>query len=874
MAESEKRGLLEVGGKFGDYEVLKLLGSGGMGEVYLLRTPVDGEFYAAKIMFPPKEAEAHEWRTRFANEAAVAMKVQHKNLIRVYDIGEDPETKLCYIIMEYLGGGSLSEKIRKKGRLPVREAVDIAIQIAMALEAAHSAGIVHRDIKPDNIMFADDGTPKLGDLGVAKFDDGRKTTVTMTGVMIGTPAYMAPEQMMDSHNVDARADIYSLGAVLYEMLSGTRPHQGSTAMELLAKAVKGEELPNICELKPDIPETIGCVISRMTAPKVEKRIESALEAARMLRDAFVGKLKSGEAGQRVACAKVQSRKAVTIAKLVLNASLMVVFAAAVVALVAAIMYPDDSMAMLRNVAGIAPEDSGSSASDADSADVSSVVAIAPVRQPTDSHTEMKQEAERQASKNPRVDATAHAAPKATVVLVPRFDRSPDAWAHSFAEEKGWMQPGFDDSRWSRSGGGIGASGRQTRVRYAKLNARWVTKRLFLRRRFNWSGGDVSRVVADVFHDDGFRLYLNGKQILSARGWNNFWAPFEIDPGLFAGALVKGDNVLCAEVENDYGDQYFDCGLLVTCGGTPEPRAAPDGVRIVETPAGKWTVKVENGIARIGDGCGIALEPQPSGTLEIPSEIGGLRIKGIAPNSFKGCRLIKKVAVAEGIYAIGEEAFANCTGISEIVIPETLEYIGRAAFMATTLERINLKNVRILERGVFQSCRKMEEVAVNAENQSYRIKDGVLYDRTCRAVVFCPRSRTKYSFPRGVEAVFDYAFHQSSLKSVFIPDTVVHVGQGAFADCGKLESIVLPHALEEIGSGALSGCPVLRSAVFNGDACKVGNGLYKGSNPSLATFVRREAKGWTDFGGGLPRLWPVGDGDDSRQIRYVVGNTER
>lgn len=284
--------LLKIGGKFGDYDVIKLLGKGGMGEVYLLRSPTNGEFYAAKIMFPPKDCDAHEWRSRFANEASIAMKIRHSNLIRVYDVGEDPDTSLCYILMEYLSGGCLSDRLRKKGRLSIRESVSITLQIAMALEVSHRAGIVHRDIKPDNIMFADDGTPKLVDLGVAKLDDGRRTMVTMTGMIIGTPAYMAPEQMLDSHNVDARADIYSLGVVLYEMLSGSRPNEGSTTMELLAKAIKGEELPDVRKMRPEVSATISYVISRMTAPKAISRVDSAMEAAKMLRDAFTGDLKS------------------------------------------------------------------------------------------------------------------------------------------------------------------------------------------------------------------------------------------------------------------------------------------------------------------------------------------------------------------------------------------------------------------------------------------------------------------------------------------------------------------------------------------------------------------------------------------------------
>jgi len=279
--------LLKPGEKFGDYVVEQLLGKGGMGAVYLLRAP-GGEKYAAKIMFP-EAASRHEFRKRFAREAEFAMGLRHENLVSVYDVGEDPETGLCYIIMEYVPGGSLADLIEKNGPLPIDRAVSIAMRIAVALEAAHSRGLVHRDVKPDNILFTKDGVPKLADLGVAKFED-RQTTVTTTGMVIGTPAYMAPEQMMDSRRVDARADIYALGVVLYEMISGKRPNEGSTAVELLAKAITGEPLPDVRTMRPDVSATVAYALSVMCAPKPEDRPATALKAAQLLRQAATGEL--------------------------------------------------------------------------------------------------------------------------------------------------------------------------------------------------------------------------------------------------------------------------------------------------------------------------------------------------------------------------------------------------------------------------------------------------------------------------------------------------------------------------------------------------------------------------------------------------------
>jgi hypothetical protein len=278
---------LKAGDHFGDYVVERLLGKGGMGAVYLMRAP-DGSRFAVKVMFTSKMS--HDLRRRFAREAEFSMKIRHRNLVLVYDVGEDPETGLCYIIMDYVPGGTLSDRIRECGKIPVGDAVKVIMQISDALDVAHRNGLVHRDVKPDNIMFDADGTPKLADLGVAKFDDDRKTMVTLTGMIIGTPAYMSPEQLMDSHKIDARADIYSLGVVLYEMLAGTRPNCGSTAVELLAKAIKGEPLPDIRKLCPEVSAAIAYVLSRMCAPKPEDRPATSVAAAQMLQEAAKGTL--------------------------------------------------------------------------------------------------------------------------------------------------------------------------------------------------------------------------------------------------------------------------------------------------------------------------------------------------------------------------------------------------------------------------------------------------------------------------------------------------------------------------------------------------------------------------------------------------------
>jgi serine/threonine protein kinase len=262
---------------FGDYEVVRELGRGGMGAVYLVRDPSDGAEFAVKVMFPTVNDSMSV--RRFIREAEIAMTVKHPNLVHVHEVGRDPDTGLGYMVMDYAGGGSLRDLLLRRlasgeGPLSPREAISILRPVASALAAAEARGVVHRDIKPDNILFTSAGVPLLADLGVAKKSAGEddSTLLTMSDVIVGTPAYMAPEQMTNSHAVDSRADVYSLGLVLWEMLVGERPTAGASAAELMARAIRGERISDITTRLPRTPRLIVELVRGMTEPMPEKRI--------------------------------------------------------------------------------------------------------------------------------------------------------------------------------------------------------------------------------------------------------------------------------------------------------------------------------------------------------------------------------------------------------------------------------------------------------------------------------------------------------------------------------------------------------------------------------------------------------------------------
>lgn len=266
--------LLKPGMKFGDYTVVRLLGAGGMGAVYLIRG-AESEF-ALKILDPDVEKSDAEYQRRFLFEAELAMTIRHPNLIAVYDVGRDPETGYAYIVMEYVPGGTVRDRIEKWGALPIEESCDIVMRVANALVAVEAHHVVHRDIKPDNIMFTADGvTPKLADLGIARRSTGtaQSTVLTQSGCLVGSPAYMAPEQMIDSHRADIRADIHALGVTFWEMLAGRRPYPSDSPMELVARAMRCESLPDVRVVRESVPAGIAALIARMCQPVASRRIQ-------------------------------------------------------------------------------------------------------------------------------------------------------------------------------------------------------------------------------------------------------------------------------------------------------------------------------------------------------------------------------------------------------------------------------------------------------------------------------------------------------------------------------------------------------------------------------------------------------------------------
>ena len=270
--------------KLGQYTLRRKLGAGGMGEVWLaehglLRRPCAVKFVRPELAASPAAA------ARFAREVQAVTGLSHVNTVRVYDYGRADDGSF-YLVMEYLDGPTLEELVRAEGPLPPARAVHLLRQVCGALAEAHAAGLVHRDIKPGNVIVATLGgrpdVAKLLDFGLVQDlsaeADGR---LTRTGTVLGTPAYMSPEQAAGESAVDARGDIYSLGAVAFFALTGRPPFQGKTVGQLLA-AHRSEPPPSLTDLRPDVPADLAAVVARCLAKDPADRYPSAADLDRAL----------------------------------------------------------------------------------------------------------------------------------------------------------------------------------------------------------------------------------------------------------------------------------------------------------------------------------------------------------------------------------------------------------------------------------------------------------------------------------------------------------------------------------------------------------------------------------------------------------------
>jgi len=274
--------------KLGRYEIVRELGKGAMGIVYLAKDPLIGRLVALKTIRPSAHADdedTREFQARFVREAQAAGILNHPSIVTVHDIGVDEPSGMSFIAMEYVEGNNLKEVLSQGRPLSFEQAADIVAQVAEGLDFAHSKGIVHRDVKPANIILLEGNRAKITDFGIAKITSG-VANLTTTGQFLGTPNYMAPEQIKGTP-VDGRSDIFSLGICLYECLTHRKPFGGDSLTSISYKIVH-EPFPPLHEINPTIPEGFSDVVMHCLEKDPVKRYQRGKDLASALRAVIRG----------------------------------------------------------------------------------------------------------------------------------------------------------------------------------------------------------------------------------------------------------------------------------------------------------------------------------------------------------------------------------------------------------------------------------------------------------------------------------------------------------------------------------------------------------------------------------------------------------
>ena len=263
--------MIVKGDKINDrYQIIKTIGEGGMANVYLAKDTILDRNVAVKVLRGDL-ADDEKFVRRFQREALSASKLNHPNIVEMYDVGEDDGR--YYIVMEYVQGKTLKSLVKKRGALTLPEVIDIMTQLTSAIMCAHDSYIIHRDIKPQNVMILDDGRVKIMDFGIAMALNSNE--LTQTNSVMGSVHYLPPEQANGSGST-IKSDIYSLGILMYELLVGKVPFKGDNAVEIAIKQMK-EPIPSICKQNPDIPQSVENIVLRACAKNPKNRYDSVRE---------------------------------------------------------------------------------------------------------------------------------------------------------------------------------------------------------------------------------------------------------------------------------------------------------------------------------------------------------------------------------------------------------------------------------------------------------------------------------------------------------------------------------------------------------------------------------------------------------------------
>lgn len=580
----------------GNYVLLEKIGAGGMGQVFKAEHRKIHRIAAIKIL-PLSLMKDARIVARFQREVQAAARLSHPNIVRAFDAGQ--EGNVHFLVMEYVAGSDLASTVRKNGRLPVEKVVNYILQAARGLEAAHAEGMVHRDIKPGNLLLSDEETVKILDMGLARLnangDTGVEAELTQTGTIMGTVDYMAPEQALSTKSADARADIYSLGCTLYFLLTGKAVYGGDTLMKKLL-AHRDQRIPAIRALRPAVPKQLEAVFSKMVAKRIADRYQTMAEVIDDLARVSYGEEPLAAAQEPPApssdegltdffedfsiaaapsiqprkSAQAKSAQAKSAQDRTRNLLLIGGGVLGVLALLATLFLnrqrPASDLLPVVTTDDPDPEAQVTKPAKPQPAPLSGDTL------PGNALPANEEEAVRLADRLfPSIDSL-------TLVTVPTSEAEAVEWRFSTTRPRDdWTKPGFDDSAWTTGRGVFGDGGTPGSLQ----RTAWTTSDIWLRRTFEWNVDPaVKTLLLKALHDDGLEVFINGQSVLRREDFTPGYVSYPLEAEA-VGALRTGTNTLAVHGRQTAGPQYVDVGLF---GLSADPEAVRKHLRATKVSA--------------------------------------------------------------------------------------------------------------------------------------------------------------------------------------------------------------------------------------------------------------------------------------------------
>lgn len=805
-----------AGDIIGKYKVIRCLGVGGMGEVYLVEHTLLNTRCALKLLKKEVAQDDPEMRKRLLREARLASQIQHPNLITVLDAELEESSSYYYIVMEYVDGVSI-ENILAAGPIQENRALEIIADVASALKAASDHKIIHRDIKPANIMLSRTGDVKLADLGIAKVESDSKhnMTLTMDNAVLGTPNYASPEQLRSSHQVDCRADIYSLGVTLFHMLTGKRPFESDSVFGVMANVLE-KNLPSAHEVNPEISVHTSALIIRMTAKNRDDRHGDFDELLRDLKSVIKQSGTTEKSPEKTAKKSAENKKP---AGYFVKELIKAVIGIALISLlfVGVKSYVQDVQ----------------DARDADEAKKN--VQRRPVRRRAVRYPSRPSPAEQQHNRSTHFILSGDGSllqkwlnkESETAVIpagVTKINRN--AFARLDKLKQVVVPHGVTEIGYNAF--------------YKCSNLESVNLPDTLTKIANYAFAECTNlsvtIPANVSYI-GYRALPGVKSVKLDPDNTNF----KYDP---QGMLLSGNSII--HVDADVTTLKIPASVTEFERGSFRNCRKLKRIELPESLMRQVRFDLPQNVEVVAAGTAPAVEKKAvaeNSAVEKPAAAPERVLTASSRKDFKlssdGKKLleftnenVEKAIVPAGVESIEKFAFRHGKKLVEVVMPEGLKQINASAFYnLENLEKINIpEGVYVIRRFAFSGCRELNialpaslksigmgafrrvnSVSVAGKNPYFKTDaHGALFNASGTTLLFVPKSVREYEVPEGVTWLqYGCCSGNTKLERIKLASTVKRISAFSFYNCISLTELTLPAAADRIGDSILSGCTGLK-----------------------------------------------------------------